>query len=99
MYHSPKGADGDHLDVYLGPHLASKKVFIVNQVNADTKEWDEHKIMLGFGSLHQALSTYKKAFSDGKGADRIGSIVQTDITHLKEWMLEGNTKKPFTLPK
>lgn len=92
-----KGADGDHVDVYLGPHIKSKQVFIVNQIDKDTKKFDEHKCCIGFGSLHQALNTYKKGFSDGKGADRIGSIVQTDIATLKHWLKHHDTAKAFVL--
>lgn len=89
------GADNDHLDVYIGPHTKSDKVFVINQINEKTKEFDETKSLLGFGSLHQALTCYKKAFSDGKGAERIGSIVSTDIKHFKEWVKSSSHHKPF----
>ena len=89
------GADGDHIDVYLGPHIKSEKVYVINQVDYDTKHFDEIKTMIGFGSLQQALSTYEKAFSDGKGLLRIGSIVATTMPKFKEWLQNGNTKKPY----
>lgn len=88
------GADDDHLDIYLGPHVRSDKVFVINQIDADTKQFDEHKVLLCFGSLQQAINTYCKGFSDGKGAQRIGSIVPMTIKDFKIWLAEGNTKKP-----
>ena len=92
-----EGADGDHVDVYVGPHIKSDKAFIINQIDHNTKEFDEHKCMLFFGSLQQALNTYEKGFSDGKGLQRVGSIVATDIPTFKHWLKEGNTKRPFCI--
>jgi hypothetical protein len=92
-----EGADKDHLDIYLGPHIRSDKVYVVNQINADTGKFDEHKIFLGFRNLKHALETYEKAFSDGKGLQRVGSVVPTDIKQLKEWLKKGKTKEPFVI--
>jgi hypothetical protein len=94
-----EGADGDHVDIYLGQHTKSKHVFVVNQIDADSKQFDEIKVLLGFGSLQQALHTYEQGFSDGKGLQRVGSVVATDMTSFKNWLKSGNTKKPFILPK
>src|SRR5215510_9043810 len=69
-----EGADGDHVDCYVGDNLSSNRVFIVNQQDADTKKFDEHKVMLGYPSKDSALSAYKRAFSDGRGHERIGSV-------------------------
>jgi hypothetical protein len=90
-----EGADGDHVDVYLGPHLKSDKVFIVNQVDADTKKFDEHKCLLGYGSLRQALETYSKGFSDGRGLQRIGSVHEISMADFKKWLKSGDTTLPF----
>src|SRR5262245_51481201 len=43
-----EGADGDQLDVYVGPHHKSQKVYVVDQRDADTGDFDEHKAFLGF---------------------------------------------------
>jgi hypothetical protein len=94
-----EGADGDHLDVYLGPHIKSQKVYVVNQIDLHTGQFDEHKVMLCFGSLTQAIQAYCKAFSDGKGVQRIGSIVSTDIKGFKDWLKSKDTTKPHELPK
>lgn len=90
-----EGSDGDHVDVYLGPHRASPKVFIIDQHNADDKSFDEHKVMLGFGSEVQAVAIYKKGFSDGRGAQRIGAIREMTVPELKEWLRGPATKHPI----
>lgn len=91
-----EGSDGDHVDVYLGPHPKSSKVFIINQQDHETKKFDEHKILLGFGSLKQATDTYHKGFSDGKGPDRIGGLFEVSIDEFKAWLKNGDTSKPFS---
>ena len=93
------GADGDHIDVFLGPHIKSTKVFVINQIDSDTKVWDEHKVFIGFRDLKHVVETYQKAFSDQKALDRIGSIVPTDIKQFKHWLDNADTTKPFALPK
>jgi len=47
------GADGDHVDVYIGNNTKSDRVFIVDQVDASTGAFDEHKIMFGFGNMRR----------------------------------------------
>lgn len=53
------GADGDRLDVYVGPDLQADLVVVVQQVKPDTGAYDEDKVMLGFGSVAEAVSTYR----------------------------------------
>lgn len=92
-----EGADGDHVDVYLGPHIKSKHVFVVNQVDSESRAFDEHKAILGVANLRQALDIYTHGFSDGKGLQRIGSIVPTSMAQFKEWLKSGKTNKPYAL--
>ena len=92
------GADGDHLDVYLGPHMKSKHIYFIDQIDADTGKYDEAKIILGAANLQQALRLYKAAFSDGKGHARIGAIHSMTIAELKSYLEHGNTKVPYKPP-
>lgn len=89
-----QGADGDHVDVYVGPDHASTKVYIVDQKNAETGSFDEHKVLLGFKSEAEARATYLRGFSDGKGAQRLGQIHAMSMDDFKHW-LKGNTTKPL----
>lgn len=94
------GKDKDQIDAYIGPHKTSKTVFVIDQLDADGvnrgNTFDEHKVLLGFGTMKQALDTYKKAFSDGKGLARVGAIYSMTMPQLKEWLAYGNTKASFT---
>lgn len=89
-----KGMDGEHVDAYIGPNTDSQKAFIIDQVHADTGVPDEHKVMLGYDTPVQAISQYEKAFSDGKGTQRIGAVTSTNIDSLKDWLATNATKKP-----
>lgn len=89
-----EGGDGDHVDVYLGPHLKSPHVFVIDQHHLDGKGWDEHKSFIGFGSKAQATDAYHRAFSDGKGKDRIGHVESMTIDEFKDWLKNADTTQP-----
>jgi len=89
-----EGADGDHVDCYLGPIKDAKLAFVVDQVDPKTRAFDEHKILLGFRSRGHAEQTYRAGFSDGKGGKRIGALTALDVPTLKAWLDSGKTKKP-----
>ena len=89
-----EGNDGDHVDVYLGPHLKSPRVFVIDQHHlTGNKPFDEHKTFIGFGSETQAREAYHRAFSDGRGKDRIGHIKAMTVDEFKDW-LDGDTTSP-----
>ena len=90
-----EGADGDHVDVYIGPHKESRQVFVVNQQDSASAKFDEHKVMLGYHSEREAIKDYCAAFSDGKGPDRIRSVEPMSLDAFKEWLKRGATKKPI----
>lgn len=90
------GRDGDHVDVYLGPHLKSEKVFVVHQMDADTRRFDEHKVMIGFGSERQARIVYCRGFSDGRAKERMGRVTELTMAQFKAWLKVGDTTKPVT---
>lgn len=85
-----EGADGDHVDAYIGK---GDKHFIADQYDAKTGKFDEHKLLLKQPDRETALANYDKAFSDGKGADRLGAVREVTMPELKEW-LKGDTTKP-----
>jgi hypothetical protein len=91
-----EGADGDHVDVMIGPHLKSDKVFIVDQHDAETRRFDEHKCFVGFGSIAQVRAHYLRGFSDGKGKHRLRHITEMTVPQFKEW-LKGDMTKPAAM--
>lgn len=52
------GKDGNNLDFYLNPDNKQYKIFKITQINELTKEFDEHKIMIGFENIQDALEGY-----------------------------------------
>jgi hypothetical protein len=90
-----EAADGDHVDAFIGPHLKSPHVFVIDQHDHRSGRYDEAKVMLGFASKGQARQAYIQAFSDGKGAKRIGHIEHMTIEAFKAWLRDGNTRKPI----
>jgi len=89
-----RGMDGDELDMYIGPHLESEQVFVVDQNEIMTGEFDEHKIIFGTNSLNEAIDLYIDGFSDGRGRERIRAITSASMEEFKEW-ISGNTMQPF----
>lgn len=92
-----EGADGDHVDCYLGPKLGSPRAYIIDQIDKDTGRFDENKVMLGYMNKESALKAYESSFSDGKGKARTGAVAEFKIPQLKEWLKNGNTKKPVKM--
>jgi predicted RNA methylase len=88
------GRDGDQVDVYLGPQAedSAAPVFIVDQVDADTGRFDEHKVMLGFDDT-DALPTYLAAFNDGRGMDRMAGVTRMTLDEFKAWVASGAAAK------
>ena len=69
-----RGADKDHLDIFLGPKPDNGQFYIVNQNQPDSSKFDEHKAMLGYGSPEAAQADYLLSFSDAFGGRVFGSI-------------------------
>lgn len=70
-------------------------MFVVDQIDPATGQFDEHKVMLGFGSLDEATQAYSDSFSDGSGPDRAGAITQMSVSQFKTWLKNLDTKKPL----
>jgi len=94
------GADGDQVDVYVGPNPESSRVFVVDQLDHKTGKFDEHKAILGTDNRAQAASLYRAGFSDMKGSQRLGAMTEMSVEQFRGWLKEGNTAKPLggTLP-
>lgn len=90
------GADGDHVDFYMGDDPASNYVLIVDQADADTGKFDEHKIILGAKTHDDALELYRKGFSDGRSSERIGGLTDTTVSALKDILSKGIGKDPLS---
>ncbi|MDR1219703.1 MAG: hypothetical protein LBK73_08860 [Treponema sp.] len=83
------GKDKDHIDVYVGPNPESEIVYIVNQNDPTTGDFDEQKVMLGFNSEEDAKAAYLKQY-DRPGF--FGDIVKMDIETFKEKAFDPKNK-------
>lgn len=91
-----EGADGDHVDFYMGDHPESERVFVIDQQDADTKKWDEHKVILGATNILQAIRLYDKGFSDGRGRERRRAVTAMTVEQFRTWLRDGDTTKPIS---
>lgn len=90
------GADGDHVDVTLGPkaHEAENHpVFVFDQKDPATGKFDEHKSFMGFERPTDAIDAYDKSFSDGSGPSRRAELTQMSFDEFKDWARNGDTTK------
>ncbi len=93
-FKNTEGKDGDHIDVFIGDNPNSKKIFVVDQVNPKTGEFDESKVMLGFDTEDEAKKAYLSNYSkDWKG---FKDITYVDIDTFRDWLYDGaKQRKPF----
>jgi len=91
------GADDDHVDLYIGANPLSQVLWVIDQVDAKTGAFDEHKVMAGFDTKDEAIATYRKAFSDGKADDRVGGVTRMNIGQFKRWLVKSDTTQPLAM--
>lgn len=94
-----EGADGEQVDVYVGPELEAETVFVVDQVDPETGAFDEHKAILGAKDRKMAESIYKRGFSDKSGAKRMGGVKAMSVDEFKAWLKDGKTDAPVAAKK
>lgn len=84
-------SDGDHVDVFVGPHLSSEIVYVIDQ-NVGGK-FDECKCMLAFFTEKEAKDAYIANFDENWKGFR--SITALTMRQFKEWLKKGDTSKPL----
>ena len=87
------GADGDHVDTFVGPNPEARRVYVVDQVDPKTGEFDEHKAMVGFDSQAEAEQAYAANYpNDWQGK---GAVHDLSVPEFRKWLREGDTRKPM----
>lgn len=86
------GADGDHVDVFIGDQTDSETVYVVDQVDPKTGKFDEHKVMMGFADEQAARDGYLANYE--KGWKGLSAIKAMPVEEFKHWVKEGDTTKP-----
>lgn len=88
-----KGTDGDHIDVYLSDNPTAGNVYVVDQVNQRTGDFDEHKVVYGFNSMEEAVQAYRDQYEDGW---KVGTVTEVSREEFKKWVDSSVRKtKPF----
>lgn len=85
------GADGDHVDVYVGSRPEAKRVYVVDQIDQKTGAFDEHKAMIGFRDQNSAMRAYRSNFDKGW---KVGTVKDMPVDKFKDWLKNGDTTKP-----
>ena len=83
--------DGDYIDCFVNPdydNFNEDLVFIVNQIDSHTGEFDEHKVMLGYNDENEAEQAYLRNYKDGWQG--LGSMIEYDYPEFKRWLKDDN---------
>ncbi len=92
------GVDGDHIDMFINDAADldsfDGNVYVVDQVNPETGEFDEHKVMFGYPSEEAATEAYLANYSkDWKG---LGKVTAVPKATFDKWLESSDRKtKPF----
>jgi N12 class adenine-specific DNA methylase len=88
-----EAADGDHVDVFVGPAAAtSPTVYVVDQINPDGS-YDEAKALLGFESETEAVAAYRGSYD----ADwKVGPVTAMSVDEFKAGVAAGRFKEPVS---
>ena len=91
-----RGADGDNVDIAFDPK-GGENTYVVDQKDADTGKFDEHKVFAGTTTPDRVRELYNAGFSDGRGPERLGAITKVSEDDLKNWLAKPAKKtKPFS---
>ncbi len=94
-----EGADGDPVDVFINKDndpSANTPVFPINQINQQTGQYDETKIMLGFATKEEAVQGYLDNYPEGWKTPDI--VPEFTTEELKNWLRYGDTKTSWDAP-
>jgi phage-related protein (TIGR01555 family) len=81
-----EGADGDRVDVFVGLFEPTQlPAFVIEQYRLDGRS-DEHKVLIGFATMDQAIAAYDQSYSDGSGPERRGMVHQMAFVDLRSWL-------------
>lgn len=86
-----EGADGDHVDVFIGTDEDSDRVFVIDQID-ENGNFDEHKVMLGFPNQKAARDGYKANYDKGW---KVGPTTAMSMDEFKAWLANDDTTKPI----
>lgn len=92
------GVDGDHIDMFINDAADldsfDGNVYVVDQLNPETGEFDEHKVMYGYPDEAAATKAYLANYS--KGWKGLGKVTAVPKATFDKWLEASDRKtKPF----
>lgn len=92
------GVDGDHIDMFINDaadlDTFDGNVYVVDQVNPETGQFDEHKVMYGYPDEAAATKAYLSNYS--KGWKGLGKVTSVPKATFDKWLESSDRKtKPF----
>lgn len=86
-----EGADGDAVDVFIGPHEDADTVYVIDQLD-QSGSFDEHKVMLGFADMEAAKAGYLANYE--AGWQGMGTVTTMSVPGFKRWLAHSDTTDP-----
>ncbi|SDG85171.1 hypothetical protein SAMN05216588_101186 [Pseudomonas flavescens] len=87
-----EGADGEHVDVYVGPRDDASQVFVVDQLNQGDELFDEHKVMMSYPNRDSAIAAYQSNFDAGW---KVGPVTGLSPEAFRDWLRDGDLTRPL----
>ena len=80
----------DKVDVMIGEDPTSQKVFVIDQIDPNTKKFDEPKTLIHYPDAETAKSAYLSSYEPGwKG---LGAITEMTKPQFDAWLGDGKRK-------
>lgn len=84
--------DGDHVDVFIGSDPSRDTVYVIDQVDPATGEYDEPKCMIGYLNENDARTGYLENYD--KDWQGLGDITPMTAEEFKDWVMSAAAKRP-----
>ncbi len=92
-----KSADGEKLDVRVGNNPDATHVYVIDQLDANARKFDELQPMVGFDSKEAARKAYLDNFP--KGWKGLGAITEMPKAAFRTWLEHGSHDRPMAWQK
>lgn len=86
---------GEELDCFVGPNRDSQTVFIIDQRDLGSGQFDEHKACLGYDTKAGAVADYLASY-DSRGVERIMAVTAMDLDAFRAWIETADLYRPLS---
>jgi hypothetical protein len=78
-----EGADGDEVDVFLGPNEQADKVYVVHTKEINSQSFSEDKLFIGFNGADDAIDAFFANY-DAKAKQLLAGIETIPLSELRD---------------